>query len=67
MPGYLPASISFFSPSPFGPPAMSTKVGSQSSDAKMSFLTVPGLMWPGQRMTSGRAHAAFPGASACRP
>ena len=53
MPGYWPASICFFSPSPLGPPAMSTNVGTQSSDAKMSFLTVPGLMWPGQRMTSG--------------
>ena len=27
----------------------------------MSFLTVPGLMWPGQRMTQRSAHAAFPG------
>src|SRR5262249_41141543 len=29
------------------------KRGSQSSDAKMSSLTVPGLMTPGQRMTAG--------------
>src|SRR4029079_12126677 len=28
-------------------------VGSQSSDAKMSSLIVPGLMTPGQRMTNG--------------
>src|SRR5215510_2773753 len=53
MPGYWPASICFLSPSPFGPPAMSTNVGSQSSEAKMSFLTVPGLMTPGQRITIG--------------
>src|SRR5215471_15761943 len=53
MPGYWPASICFFSPSPFGPPAMLTKVGSQSREAKMSFLMVPGLMTPGQRTTSG--------------
>ena len=32
---------------------MSTKVGSQSSDAKISVFSVPGLMWPGQRTTSG--------------
>jgi hypothetical protein len=32
---------------------MSTNVGSQSSDAKISLFTVPGLMWPGQRTTSG--------------
>jgi hypothetical protein len=31
--GYWPASIWFFSPSPFGPPAMSTNVGNQSSAA----------------------------------
>ena len=32
---------------------MSTSVGSQSRDANISFLTVPGLMTPGQRMTTG--------------
>ena len=32
---------------------MLTSVGSQSSDAKISFLTVPGLMTPGQRMSIG--------------
>ena len=32
---------------------MLTNVGSQSSDAKISVLTVPGLMCPGQRMTIG--------------
>ena len=32
---------------------MSTSVGSQSSDAKISFLTVPGLMTPGQRTSNG--------------
>ena len=53
MPGYVPASICFFSPSPLGPPAISTNVGSQSSDAKISVLIVPGLMCPGQRMTAG--------------
>ena len=53
MPGYWPASICFFSPSPFGPPAMSTRVGTQSSEANISFLTVPGLMTPGQRITIG--------------
>src|SRR5215471_3752212 len=53
MPGYWPASICFFSPSPFGPPAMLTNVGTQSREAKMSFLTVPGLMTPGQRITIG--------------
>ena len=53
MPGYWPASIRFFSASPFGPPAMLTSVGTQSSAANISFLTVPGLMTPGQRTTSG--------------
>src|SRR6516165_9069843 len=60
MPGYSPASIRFFSPSPGGPPAMSTNVGSQSRAANSWFLTVPGLMWPGQR---GRTVTAFPGFS----
>src|SRR6185312_4497121 len=60
MPGYWPASICFFNSLPFGPPAISTSVGSQSSEANIWFLTVPGLMCPGQRTTSG-AHAAFPG------
>ena len=32
---------------------MSTSVGNQSRDANISFLTVPGLMTPGQRMTIG--------------
>ena len=32
---------------------MSTSVGTQSSAANISFLTVPGLMTPGQRTTSG--------------
>ncbi len=32
---------------------MSTSVGSQSSEAKMSVFTVPGSMWPGQRTTIG--------------
>src|SRR5215468_2988108 len=53
MPGYCPASICCFSPSPFGPPAISTKVGTQSREANISFLTVPGLMTPGQRITIG--------------
>src|SRR6185503_4977940 len=42
-----------FSALPFAPPAISTSVGSQSSEAKISFLTVPGLMTPGQRITIG--------------
>src|SRR5262245_10625120 len=33
--------IRLFSASPLSPPAMLTSVGSQSSDAKMSSLTVP--------------------------
>src|SRR5262245_48486120 len=53
MPGYLPASICFFSPSPFGPPAISTKVGNQSRDANSWFLIVPGLITPGHRITQG--------------
>src|SRR5262249_40800394 len=53
MPGYWPASICFFSPSPLGPPAMLTKVGSQSREANISFLTVPSLITPGQRITIG--------------
>src|ERR1700746_2148857 len=53
MPGYWPASICFFSPSPLGPPAMLTNVGTQSREANMSFLTVPGLITPGQRITIG--------------
>ena len=32
---------------------MFTNVGTQSREAKISFLTVPGLMTPGQRMTAG--------------
>src|SRR4029079_12732621 len=42
-----------FSALPFGPPAISTSVGNQSSEANMSFLTVPGLITPGQRITIG--------------
>src|SRR5215203_6288494 len=53
MPGYSPPSIRCFSASPLGPPAISTSVGSQSSAANISFLTVPGLMTPGQRITIG--------------
>src|SRR5215469_5420723 len=53
MPGYWPASICFFSPSPLGPPAMLTNVGTQSREANISFLTVPGLITPGQRITIG--------------
>ena len=49
----MPASICFFSASPLAPPAMSTSVGTQSSEANISFLTVPGLMCPGQRTTIG--------------
>ena len=32
---------------------MSTSVGSQSSEANICVLTVPGSMWPGQRTTIG--------------
>src|SRR5215475_12854062 len=53
MPGYCPASIRCFSPSPFGPPAISTSVGTQSREANISFLTMPGLMTPGHRITIG--------------
>src|SRR5689334_11247119 len=53
MPGYCPASIRCFSASPLGPPAISTRVGSQSRDANISFLIVPGLMTPGHRITIG--------------
>src|SRR5208337_1495367 len=35
--------ICFFSPSPVGPPPMSTNVGNQSSAAKSSFLVTPKL------------------------
>src|SRR5262245_14017640 len=42
-----------FRASPFAPPAISTSVGNQSREAKMSFLTVPGLITPGQRITIG--------------
>src|SRR3954447_7528441 len=42
-----------FSASPLSPPAMLARVGSQSSAENISFLTVPGLMTPGQRTTSG--------------
>ena len=61
MPGYCPASICFFSPSPLGPPAMSTSVGSQSSAANSWFLTVPGLMCARPADDHRRAIAAFPG------
>src|SRR5262245_5867688 len=53
MPGYCPASSCCLSPSPLGPPAISTKVGSQSSAANSWFFTVPGRITPGQRMTIG--------------
>src|SRR5262244_3354756 len=53
MPGYLPVMICLFKSSPFGPPAISTNVGSQSSEAKMSLKMVPGLITPGQRITHG--------------
>ncbi|MNL32567.1 hypothetical protein D3C87_1544280 [compost metagenome] len=45
--------ICSFSSVPFLPPAILTSVGTQSSEAKMSVRTVPGLITPGQRMTSG--------------
>jgi hypothetical protein len=35
---------------------MSTNVGNQSSEAKMSLFTVPGLMWPGLRVPADRDH-----------
>ena len=38
---YLPATICSFNAFPFGPPAISTSVGSQSREAKMSLLIVP--------------------------
>src|SRR5262247_766124 len=53
MPGYCPASSCCFSPSPLGPPAASTSVGSQSRAANSWFFTVPGRMTPGQRITIG--------------
>src|SRR5262249_42289698 len=53
MPLYWPAMICLFRSFPLGPPAISTNVGSQSSDAKISLYIVPGLMTPGQRMTQG--------------
>ena len=61
MPGYCPASICCFSPSPLGPPAMLTKVGSQSSAANSWFLTVPGLMMSRPADDHRGAVAAFPG------
>src|SRR6187200_3552616 len=45
--------IRLFRASPLSPPAMLTSVGIQSSAAKMSFLTVPGRITPGQRTRSG--------------
>src|SRR5258707_15713117 len=53
MPLYLPAIICLFSSSPFGPPAISTNVGTQSSEENISLKIVPGLTTPGQRMTHG--------------
>src|SRR5437763_1043149 len=53
MPLYLPAMICLFSSSPFGPPAISTNVGTQSNEENISLKMVPGLMTPGQRMTHG--------------
>src|SRR5262249_10584842 len=61
MPGYCPASSCCLSPSPFGPPAISTKVGNQSSAANSWFFTVPGRMTPGQRITAGASVATLPG------
>ena len=40
---------------------MSTSVGSQSSDANISFLTVPGSMMAGPADDQRSTHAAFPG------
>src|SRR5437762_12997964 len=60
MPLYLPAMICLFSSSPFGPPAISTNVGTQSNEENISLKMVPGLTTPGQRMTHG-AHATLPG------
>src|ERR1700760_3531640 len=62
MPGYCPASIRCFSSLPLGPPAISTRVGSQSRAANISFLTVPGLMTPGPR--PGAQLAALEGGDA---
>src|SRR5262249_41799706 len=53
MPLYWPAMICLLRSFPLGPPAISTSVGSQSSDAKISLYIVPGLMCPGQRTTQG--------------
>src|SRR6516162_10294194 len=57
MPGYSPASIRFFNPSPLGPPAISTKVGTQSRAANSWFLTVPGT--PRRCSTSWRDAARY--------
>ena len=61
MPGYWPASICFFSPSPLGPPAMSTNVGSQSRAANSWFLHRAGLDDARPADDHRRAVAAFPG------
>src|SRR5262249_40041086 len=53
MPGYFPPWICSLRALPFGPPAISTSVGTQSRDATMSLKMVPALMTPGQRMTHG--------------
>src|SRR5262249_49340762 len=60
MPGYCPASSCCLSPSPLGPPAISTKVGNQSSAANSWFFTVPGRNARPEDHRRGAA-AAFPG------
>ena len=61
MPGYWPASICFFSPSPFGPPAISTKRRHPIERGEHVVLDGAGLdhAWPADHHRG--AHAALPG------
>ena len=61
MPGYLPASICFFSSSPFGPPAMSTKRRHPVEGGEQLVLDRARLDVARPADDHRRAVAAFPG------
>ena len=60
MPGYWPASISFLKSSPFGPPAISTSVGSQSQGGEHLVLDCVRRDMPGPAHDHRRAVTTFP-------
>src|SRR5262245_6743939 len=58
IPGYWPASICCFSPSPLGPPAISTNVGSQSRAANFPVVVGSHLI-PSPRQRKRRYREAY--------